>query len=155
MTIHALDRLMAGIMVLLGVWLVRSGIQLGIMQGYVPGPGLFPALIGGGIAALSLINFIRAFAGLEKLSPGMPRNELFQALAIILILIGTVIFTTWLGLTLATFIAMMMVGAVLQKKKSLRFGMKLFLVSLVTAIACRLLFQEALNVPVPVGMLGF
>lgn len=155
MTIHALDRFMAGAMTLFGLWLVQSGMQLGFMKGYVPGAGLFPAILGCGIAALSLINLIRAFAGFEKLSPGMPRKELLQALAIILILLGAVILTTWLGLTLATFIAMIMVGAVLQLKKSLRFGMKLFLVSLVTAIACRLLFQEALSVPVPVGILGF
>ena len=155
MTIHTLDRLMAGVMILFGLWLVRSGMQMGVMQGYVPGAGLFPVIIGIGIAVLSLINLIRAFAGSEKLSPGMSRKSLFQALSIILILVGVVISVPLLGLTLATFIAMIMVGAVIQQKKNLRSAVLLLSVSLVTAICCRLLFQGMLNVPVPTGILGF
>lgn len=155
MTIHTLDRFIAGAMILFGLWLVRSGMQMGIMQGYVPGAGLFPVLIGCGIAALSLINLIRAFAGFEKLSPGMSRKAMLQALAIILILVGVVILVPFLGLTLSTFIAMIMAGTVIQHKRNFRFAVLLLSVSLVTAVGCRLLFQGMLNVPVPTGILGF
>jgi len=155
MTIHTLDRFVAGAMILFGLWLVRSGMQMGVMQGYVPGAGLFPMLIGCGIAALSLINLIRSFAGFEKLSPGMSRKSLFQAVAIILILIGVVISVPLLGLTLAVFIAMILVGTVIQQKRNFRFTIVLLSVSLVTAVCCRLLFQGLLNVPVPTGVLGF
>lgn len=155
MTIHTLDRFVAGIMILFGLWMVRSGMQLGVMQGYVPGAGLFPVLIGCGIAVLSIINLIRAFAGFEKLSPGMSRKALFKALAIILILVGVVISVPLLGLTLATFIAMIMAGAVIQEKRNLRSFAVLLSVSLLTGVGCRLLFQGVLNVPVPTGILGF
>lgn len=155
MTIHTLDRFMAGVMILFGLWLVRSGVQMGVMQGYVPGAGLFPVIIGSGVAVLSLINLIRAFAGFEKLSPGMSRKSLFQAIAIIFILVGVVISVPLLGLTLATFIAMILVGAVIQQKRNVRSAVLLLSVSLVTAVGCRLLFQGMLNVPVPTGILGF
>lgn len=155
MTLHTLDRFMAGAMILFGLWLVRSGMQMGIMQGYVPGAGLFPVLIGCGIAALSLINLIRSFAGFEKLSPGMSRKAILQALAIILILVGVVILVPFLGLTISTFIAMIMVGIVIQHKRNFKFAVLLLSVSLVTAVGCRLLFQGMLNVPVPTGILGF
>lgn len=128
---------------------------MGIMQGYVPGPGLFPMLLGYGIAALSLINLIRAFTGLEKLPSGMTKKEIFQVLAIIVILFGNVISTPFLGLTVATFITMILMGMVLQQKKGLRSGVILLLVSLVTTVGCRLLFQNVLKVPVPIGILGF
>lgn len=155
MTISILDRFMAGALILFGLWLVRSGMQMGIMQGYVPGPGLFPVIIGCGISILSFANFVRAFVGFEKLESGMSKRALFQAIAIIFILIGVVILVPLLGLTLATFIAMILVGLVIQKKKNLRFVLILLSISLGTAIGCRLLFQGLLNVPVPIGFLGF
>ena len=154
MTIHTLDRFIAGALILFGLWLVRSGTQMGIMQGYVPGAGLFPVLIGGGIVALSLINLIRSLAGFEKLSPGMSRKAVFQALAIIIILVGVVILVPLLGLTLSTFIAMIMVGTVIQHERNFMFAVLLLSVSLLTAVGCRLLFQGILNVPVPTGILG-
>lgn len=155
MTLQNLDRLVAGILILFGVWLIISGVQMGVMRGYVPGAGLFPLLIGAGIAALSVINLIRAVAGIEKLAAGMSRKSLFQAIAIIVILLGVVISVPLLGLTLATFTAMILVGVVIQIKMNLRASLLLLSISIVTAVSCRFLFQGLLNVPIPSGFLGF
>ena len=155
MTINALDRIVAGALILFGLWLIQSGLQMGVMQGFVPGSGLFPVIFGVAIAALSVANLARAVLGAEKLKAGMSKTELLQTLAIILILIGTVASTQWLGLTLAAFITMLLVGTVLQQKRTWRFGLKLLVVSLTAAIACRFLFKVLLSVPVPVGILGF
>lgn len=155
MTLQNLDRLIAGILILFGGWLIVSGLKMGVMQGYVPGAGLFPVIIGTGIASLSVINLIRAFAGFEKLSEGMSMKSLFQAIVIIAILLAVVISVPFLGLTLSTFIAMLLVGIVIQIKMNLRSSILLLSVSIVTAVGCRLLFQGILNVPVPTGFLGF
>lgn len=155
MTIHTLDKAVAGLLILFGAWLIWTGIGYGIMQGTTPGAGLFPLIMGIAIVVLSTINLFRAVSGRERLSGGMPRREIVKSAAVVVILVVTLLLIPVLGMTLASMAAMVVIGLVLRTDPSRAFLVRLAAVSLLTPLVCWWLFDGLLGVPVPVGPLGF
>ncbi|MBH0239604.1 tripartite tricarboxylate transporter TctB family protein [Methylobrevis albus] len=155
MTIHTLDKAVAGLLILFGGWLIWTGLDYGIMQGTTPGAGLFPLIMGIAIVVLSAINLFRAVTNLETLSAGMSRREIIKAAGVVVVLIVSLLLIPVLGMTLATLGAMVVIGLLLRTDPSRAFLVRLAAVSLLTPIICWWLFDGLLGVPVPVGPLGF
>ena len=82
MTTKAVDRLFAGILLLLGLYIVWNALEYGYMRGTTPGPGFFPLWIGLGLTILSAINIIRSVTGAEKLDATFDAAGLYKALSI-------------------------------------------------------------------------
>lgn len=155
MTIHALDKLVAALLILFGLWLVYTGFGYGVMQGTTPGAGLFPIIMGTAIAILSTVNLARALAGIEVLPAGMSRRELIKAAGVILALIVAILLTPFIGMTIAVMLAMVAIGLILRPELQPAFLIRLGLVSILSPIACFLLFDWLLGIPIPSGPLGF
>jgi hypothetical protein len=155
MTIHTLDKAVAGLLILFGGWLIWTGIGYGIMQGTTPGAGLFPLIMGIAIVVLSAINLFRAIANLETLAAGMSRREIVKAAGVVVVLVVSLLLVPYLGMTLVTVGMMAVMGLLLRTDPSRAFLLRLAAVSLLTPIICWWLFDGLLGVPVPVGPFGF
>src|SRR5690242_12542963 len=106
MGIQRLDQLVAALLVIFGLWLVYTCIGFGPMHGTTPGAGLFPIIIGATIALLSAVSLYRALGGLEKLGAGMSRRAAVKAAATIMALLLATWLIPYLGMTIATMLAM-------------------------------------------------
>jgi putative tricarboxylic transport membrane protein len=155
MSIQRLDQLVAALLVIFGLWLVYTGIGYGAMQGTTPGAGLLPIIVGSAIALLSAVNLYRALGGLEKLGAGMSGREAAKAAAVIVALLVAVWAIPYLGMTIATMLAMAGIGLVLRTESGPRFFVRLAAVSVLTPIGLLLLFQNLLGVPIPKSVFGF
>jgi putative tricarboxylic transport membrane protein len=155
MTIHALDKVVAALLILFGLWLVYTGFGYGVMQGTTPGAGLFPIIMGTAIAILSTVNLARALAGIEVLPAGMSRRELVKAAGVVLTLIVSILLTPFIGMTIAVMLAMAAIGLILRPEPQPTFLIRLGLVSILSPIACFLLFDWLLGIPIPSGPFGF
>jgi putative tricarboxylic transport membrane protein len=155
MSVQRLDLLVAALLVIFGLWLIYTGIGYGVMQGTTPGAGLFPIVIGSSIALLSAINLYRALGGVEKLGAGISAREAAKAGVVIATLLIAVWLTPYLGMVIATMLAMAAIGLALRTEPGPVFFVKLAAVSVITPIILLLLFQNLLGVPIPKGPLGF
>jgi putative tricarboxylic transport membrane protein len=155
MSVQRLDLLVAAQLIVFGLWLIYTGNGYGVMQGTTPGAGLFPIIIGSSIALLSAINLYRALGGVEKLGSGISGREAAKATIVIAALLIAVWLIQYLGMMIATMLAMAAIGLVLRTAPGLGFFVKLAAVSVITPIILLLLFQNLLGVPVPRGPLGF
>lgn len=155
MSVQRLDLLVAALLVIFGLWLIYTGIGYGVTQGTTPGAGLFPIIIGSSIALLSAINLYRALGGIEELGAGISGREAAKAAVVIVALLIAVWLISYLGMMIATTLAMAATGLVLRTEPGPGFFVKLAVVSVITPIILLLLFQNLLGVPIPRGPLGF
>ncbi|RUW89675.1 tripartite tricarboxylate transporter TctB family protein [Mesorhizobium sp. M7A.F.Ca.US.011.01.1.1] len=155
MSVQRLDLLVAALLIIFGLWLIYTGIGYGVMQSTTPGAGLFPIIIGSSIALLSAINLYRALGGLEKLGPGISGREAAKAGVVIAALLIAVWLTPYLGMMIATMLAMAAIGLALRTEPGPVFFVKLTAVAVITPIVLLLLFENLLGVPTPRGPLGF
>jgi hypothetical protein len=155
MTIHRLDQFVAVFLIVFGAYLIWSGQTLGFMQGTTPGPGFFPALAGGLLVVLSLVNLLRSLLGREDLKSRMSRLDVVKFAAITVAMLLFVVIAPWLGITVATMLLMAVIGLIIQPSREPRFLIRLGLTSVLAPLACLLIFGNLLRVPLPSGIFGF
>jgi hypothetical protein len=155
MTVHRLDQLVAFCLILFGVYLVWSGNDFGFMNGFTPGPGYFPAIAGALLVVLSAVNLARSLAGLEELKSAMARGELVKFVVITAAMLGFVVITPYVGLTVATMILMFAIGLVIRPTLERAFLVRLGLTSIMGSLACHVVFGTLLRVPLPPSAFGF
>ncbi|CCV05985.1 membrane hypothetical protein [Mesorhizobium metallidurans STM 2683] len=155
MSVQQLDQAVAALLIIFGLWLVYTGMNYGVMQGTTPGAGLFPIIIGSSIVLFSAINLYRALDGLEKLGSGISGREAAKAGVVIVALLIALWLIPYLGMMIATMLAMAAIGLALRTEPGPIFFVKLAAVSVITPIILLLLFQNLLGVPTPRGPFGF
>jgi hypothetical protein len=154
MTIHRLDKLVALLLILFGIYLVWTGFGFGFMQGTTPGAGYFPVIAGSLLIVLSALNLIRSLAALDHLKPGMSRPDAIKFVAISAAMVTFVVITPILGMTIATMLLMLAIGLIIRPTLDRPFLIRLGLTSVLTPIACLIVFGTLLRVPVPRGIFG-
>ena len=155
MTIHRLDQIVALLLIVFGTYLIWSGQHLGFMQGTTPGAGYFPALAGGLLVILSIVNLLRSLMGREDLKSRMSRVDVIKFAAVTAAMLAFVVITPVLGITVATMLLMAAVGLIIQPSLERGFLTKLVLTAVLAPIACLLIFGHLLRVPLPSGIFGF
>jgi multisubunit Na+/H+ antiporter MnhB subunit len=155
MAIHRLDQVVALFLAVFGAYLIWSGQQLGFMQGTTPGAGYFPALAGGLLVVLSIVNLIRSLMGREDVRSRMSRMDVIKFTAITVAMLVFVAIVPALGLTVATMILLVVIGLIIQPSREPRFLIRLGLTSVIASLACLFIFGNLLRVPLPSGIFGF
>ncbi len=155
MIMQRLDQAVALGLALFGVYVAASGFGYGFMQGTTPGAGFFPVLIGGVIAALSLVNLARSLVGAENLEAGMTRDDTLRFAAVAAALFIYVWLAPILGLALATMALMAVTGLIIRPSLERGFLMRLALMSILFPLICVGVFGGLLRVPMLTGPLGF
>lgn len=155
MTIHRLDQIVALLLIVFGAYLIWSGQHLGFMHDTTPGPGYFPALAGGVLVVLSIVNLIRSLMGREDVKSRMSRMDVAKFAAITAVMLIFVLVTPVLGITVATMVLMLAIGLIIQPTFERRFLIRLVLTSVLAPVACLLIFGHLLRVPLPSGIFGF
>lgn len=157
MKVASLDRWFSAFLVLVGLHVVVSSVQLGLYRNSVPGPGFFPMVAGLLILSLSAMLFLRSFvkrAALEEwISPKVIGIILLMTAAIVIF----VFVAPLLGLGIAAFLLMIVIGLLTQEphRRGRAFYLRLVLVSLGTAVLCHVLFGTVIRTPLILGPLGF
>ncbi|MEP3670296.1 MAG: tripartite tricarboxylate transporter TctB family protein, partial [Roseibium sp.] len=90
---NRVDQLFAVFLIFFGCYVVWAGTDYGYMRGTTPGPGFFPAIVGGVIVVLSVVNLVRSLAGSERLADSMKLIDLAKIAGISLGLLGVVLLT--------------------------------------------------------------
>ncbi len=155
MTTTAVDRLFAGILLLLGLYIVWNALEYGYMRGTTPGPGFFPLWIGLGLTILSAINIIRSVTGAEKLDATFDATGLYKALSIFAAITVFILLTPFIGMLTGTALLIPVIAFVLRPRWTLRFAATIAAIALVFPVACHYLFAVYLQVPLVEGPLGF
>lgn len=155
MTIHRLDQIVALLLIVFGTYLIWSGQHLGFMQDTTPGTGYFPALAGGLLVILSIVNLLRSLMGREDLRSRMSRMDVIKFAVITIAMLAFVAITPVLGITVATMLLMAAIGLIINPSLEKRFLIRLVLTSILAPIACLLIFGNLLRIPVPSGIFGF
>ena len=155
MTTKAVDRLFAGILLLLGLYIVWNALDYGYMRGTTPGPGFFPLWIGLGLTILSAINVIRSVTGAEKLDATFDAAGLYKALSIFAAIAMFILLTPLIGMLIGTALLIPVIAFVLRPRWTLRFAATIAAIALVFPVACHYLFAVYLQVPLVEGPLGF
>jgi hypothetical protein len=154
MTIRHLDQIVALFLAVFGTYLIWSGRQYGFMQGTTPGAGFFPALMGGFLIVLSLINLARSLVGVEELKSDMSRGEVVKFAAIVVVMLVFVVITPLVGITIATMLLMVAIGLIIRPSFERAYLLRLGLTSVLIPIACLAVFGMLLRVPLPRGFFG-
>lgn len=155
MTIHRLDQFVALLLIVFGTYLIWSGDQLGFMQGTTPGAGYFPALAGGLLVILSIVNLLRSLMGREDVRSRMSRIDIVKFATITAAMLVFVVIAPFLGITIATMLLMAAIGLIIQPSLQPRFLVRLALTSVLAPLACLFIFGHLLRVPLPSGIFGF
>ena len=154
MSIRHLDQIVALFLTVFGVYLIWTGLQYGFMQGTTPGAGFFPALSGGGLIVLSILNLARSILGAEKLPEDMSRRDVAKFAAIAVAMLVFVVITPFLGITIATMLLMLAIGLTIRPVFERSYLVRLGLTSVLIPIACFGIFGTLLRVPLPRGLFG-
>lgn len=159
MTTTTVDRLFAGILLLLGLYIVSNALEYGYMRGATPGPGFFPLWIGLGLAILSAVNLIRSVTGAETFDASdahaFDAAGLYKALSIFAAITVFILLTPFLGMLTGTALLIPVIAFVLRPQWTLTFAATVVAIALVFPVACHYLFAVYLQVPLVEGPLGF
>ena len=159
MTTKAVDRLFAGILLLLGLYIVWNALEYGYMRGTTPGPGFFPLWVGLGLTILSAINIIRSVSGAERLdaSEGKAFDAagLYKALSIFAAITVFILVTPFVGMLTGTALLIPVIAFIIRPRWTPRFAATIVAIALVFPVACHYLFAVYLQVPLVEGPLGF
>ncbi len=155
MTTKAVDRLFAGILLFLGLYIVWNALEYGYMRGTTPGPGFFPLWVGLGLTILSAINIIRSVTGAERLDAAFDTAGLYKALSIFAAITVFILLTPFVGMLAGTALLIPVIAFVLRPRWTLSFAATIVAITLVFPVACHYLFAVYLQVPLVEGPLGF
>lgn len=155
MTTKTVDRLFAGILLLLGLYIVWNALEYGYMRGTTPGPGFFPLWVGLGLAALSAVNLVRSLIGVERLDAVFDAVGLLKTLGILAVTVVFILVTPWIGMLVASGLLIPAVAFIIRPRGNRRFAITILAVSLVFPVLCYFLFAVYLRVPIERGVIGF
>ena len=155
MTTKTIDRLFAGGLLLLGLYIIRNALEYGYMRETTPGPGFFPFWVGLGLAIFSAINLVRSLIGAEVVDSLFDAAGFYKALAILASIVVFILATPFIGLLTGTALLIPVVAFVIRRRWTARFAATILTITVVFPIVCHLLFAEYLQVPLIEGPLGF
>jgi hypothetical protein len=155
LTTRTIDRLFAGALLLLGLYVVWNALEYGYMRGTTPGPGFFPFWVGLGLAVLSVVNLVRSLAGAERLEAVFDFIGLWKTLGILAAAVVFVLVTPWLGMLAASGLLIPAVAFIIRPRWNGSFAFTIVVVSITFPILCHFLFRVYLRVPIDRGALGF
>jgi putative tricarboxylic transport membrane protein len=154
MTTQTIDRVFAGCLAVLGVYIVWNALADGYMRGTTPGPGFFPFWVGLGIVALSVVNLVRSLRGLEFLESHFDASGLYKALATVAVVAGFILLTPWLGMLVASGLLIPALAFAIQPRWTRRFAATILAVAVAFPVLCYYLFGVYLQVPLVRGVFG-
>ena len=142
----------------LGIVFTVFAFHYGLVAGDMPGPGLFPFVVGAALVFLSSILFIGHFSykgdegkknGEEETSP--PRGNWGKPLLVLIALCGYIVVLKYLGFVATTFLFMLFLLKSVEPQK----WRTTFIASILTAALTYALFGLWLKVDMPKGIFGF
>lgn len=145
--------LVAGILIVaLGAWLLLGGLALGLQRANVPGPGVYPVIVGGALVALGALLAVQAFTGhLERGEDSVPpdRAGAGRIVATIAGTLGFVVLLPMLGytVTMSLYLAALLVFAGHQP------WVRSSAIAVVFALASFVVFTEGLGLKLPASPL--
>jgi hypothetical protein len=155
LTTTRIDRLFAGALILLGLYVVRNALEYGYMRGATPGPGFFPFWIGLALAGVSAINLVRSAIGSERLDALFDRSGFLKALAILTAVVAFILATPWIGLLTGAAVLIPIIAFVIRPRWTPSFAATILAITFTFPIACHYLFAVYLQVPMIEGPFGF
>ncbi|RDE07739.1 tripartite tricarboxylate transporter TctB family protein [Pelagibacterium lacus] len=157
MKIITLDRIFAGLVILLGIHVVTTSIGLGLYRGHVPGPGFFPMASGVLILVLAIALLARSFLRDKAITSDVIAPATIAVIGVLTVALVVFVFAApLLGLSIATFILMVITGLLTQEpdRRGRAFYTRLILASAATAAICHVLFGQVIRIPLIYGPLG-
>ena len=147
------DIVTAIVLLAFAAFVILNAIPMKIFTKYMPGPGLFPLMLGIIIALLSCVMLISALnpAKEDKKSPFADKKALVPSLKLVVGLIAYAALLSPLGYIVDTFLLVLYIMLVVSKEKPKT--------SILTAVCITvmivLIFQIALQLRLPKGIFGF
>ena len=154
MTTTTVDRLFAGCLLALGIYVVWNAIGYGYMRDATPGPGFFPFWVGLGIAGLSVVNLVRSVRGVEKLEADFDAAGVYRTLAIVGIIVAFIVITPWVGMLVASGLIVPALAFVIQPNWTPRLTATVLALAVCFPLACHFIFSVYLQVPLVRGVFG-
>ncbi|HEY5619676.1 MAG TPA: tripartite tricarboxylate transporter TctB family protein [Vicinamibacterales bacterium] len=154
MTAKTIDRVFAGCLLVLGVYIVWNALDYGYMRGTTPGPGFFPFWVGLAIVGLSIANLIRSVRGLEILESQFDADTMSKAFAVGGTIAAFILVTPWLGMLVASSLLVPSVAFAIQPRWTPTFGAIVVAIAVGFPILCHFLFAVYLQVPLVRGVFG-
>lgn len=151
---NRVDQLFAIFLVGLGCYIVWTGLDYGYKRDTTPGPGFFPVIVGAVIVVLSVVNLLRSLNGAEGFEDSMEFMELLKVAVITLGLLGVVVLTEYLGLTIAVSLLMLIVGFTSNPSLDRKFLLRLLPLCVIFPLFLKISFGTFLDIPIPVGVFG-
>lgn len=151
MNINTLDKAVALLMFLLGVYITTTAMEYGYAEGNKPAAGFFPFWVGLFIAGLSVVNFVRSVAKMEKLKNELDMPGLIQSSLIALLLLAFIFVSEKAGMMLSCAVFILLVAKIIQPEWNRRFALKVVATAVLFPLVAFLIFSVYLNVPIPVG----
>ena len=155
MTTKTIDRLFAGALLLLGLYIVRNALVYGYMRGTTPGPGFFPFWVGLALVGMSAVNLVRSLTGAERLEALFDRAGFLKALAIVAAVVGFILAAPWIGLLLGTALLIPITALVIRPRWTMAFAATIVTIAILFPVVCHYLFAVYLQVPLIEGPFGF
>lgn len=154
MTTQTIDRVFAGCLTVLGLYIVWNALQYGYTRGTTPGPGFFPFWVGLAIVGLSIANLVRSARYLERLESTFDANGLYKALAIVGVVALFIVLAPWLGMLVASALMIPALALAVRPRWTLRFAAIIVMVAVGFPFLCYFLFAVYLQVPLVKGVFG-
>ncbi len=154
MVTNRVDQLFAFFLIGLGCYIVWTGFEYGYKRDTTPGPGFFPVIVGTVIVALSVVNLLRSLSGAESFEDSMELSEILKVAVITLGLLGVVLLTEYLGLTIAVSLLMLIVGFTANPSHERGFLLRLLPLCIIFPLFLKISFGTFLDIPIPVGIFG-
>lgn len=157
MKIAILDRAFTALMLGLGIFVMVSAWNYGLYRNNVPGPGFFPMIAGVLITVLSTAILLRDISGKLRMTGVIAWPLVAAVTGLTLLIIAFVVAAPIIGMAIASFVMMVIVGYLSEEdgKRKGRFPLKLVGAALATVIVCQILFGTVIKVPLLAGPLGF
>jgi putative tricarboxylic transport membrane protein len=155
MTTKRADGIFAALLLLFGVYLIYSGLQLGYLQRNVPGPGFFPFWCGLVVAVLSAVNLARCSFGLELHQANVNAAALAPILGLSATLATYLLVTPWLGMLLPLPAMALIAAFAIEPRMDRRMFAKVVVTAAALPLVCFAVFRWFLRIPIIPGPLGF
>ena len=154
MTTQTIDRIVAGFLLVFGMYIVWNAVDYGYMRGATPGPGFLPFWVGTAMAGLSFLNLVRSLRGTEILDSQFDSAGIYKALAIVAVITFFILLTPWLGMLLASGLLVPAISFAIRPRWTPRFAATMVAIGISFPLVCHLLFSVYLQVPLVRGVLG-
>jgi len=155
LTTRTIDRLFAGALLVLGLYVVWNALEYGYMRETTPGPGFFPFWVGLALAIFSAVNLLRSLSGAEVLDSLFDAGGFFKALAILAAIVVFIVATPFIGLLMGTALLIPVVAFVIRPRWTPTFAATILAIALIFPVVGHYLFGVYLQVPLVEGPFGF